>query len=87
MSDTERLWLVEREYGDESLVELVYATPDGSARVVKHLSAQLLRSKDVTAAIDADPERLSPVGDEESRDRYAAEADRVRSEHDPDDAL
>jgi len=87
MSDAERLWLVEREYGDESLVELVYATPDGSARVVKHLSAQLLRSKDVTAAIDADPERLSSVEDEATRDRYAAEADRVRERHAPDDVV
>jgi len=87
MPDTERLWLVAREYGDESLVELVYATPDGSRCVVKHLSAQLLRSKEITAAIDADRDRLSPVGDEETRTHYASEVERVRERNDPDDVV
>jgi len=87
MSETERLWLVKREYGDESLVELVYATPDGSACVVKHLSLQLLRSKEITAAIDVDPDRLSPVGDETTREHYADEVDRIRSRNDPDDVV
>ncbi len=87
MSETERLWLVKREYGDESLVELVYATPDGSARVVKHLSLQLLRSKEITAAIDVDADRLDPVGDDATREHYADEVDRVRSKNGPDDVV
>ena len=87
MSDTERLWLVTREYGDESLVELVYATPDGAHCVVKHLSAQLLRSKEITAAIDVDTERLDPVGDGDTRERYVEEVERVRERYDPDEAL
>ncbi len=87
MPDTERLWLVEREYDDESLVELVYATPDGSGCVVKHLSVQLLRSKEITAAIDADPDRVDPVGDEATRERYASEVERVSEHNDPDDVL
>ncbi|MFQ3285609.1 MAG: hypothetical protein ACI9TI_002441 [Natronomonas sp.] len=87
MSDTERLWLVTREYGDESLVELVYATPDGARCVVKHLSAQLLRSKEITAAIDVEPGRLDPVGDKDTREHYADEVERVRERHDPDETL
>ncbi|CAI48633.1 uncharacterized protein NP_1084A [Natronomonas pharaonis DSM 2160] len=87
MTDTERLWLVEREYGDESLVELVYATPDGSRCRVKHLSVQLLRKKDVTAAIEVDPEKLDAVRDEATQQRYAEEVQRVRENHDPDETV
>ncbi len=87
MAETERLWLVEREYGDESLVELVYATPDGAHCVVKHFSIQLLRSKEITAAIDVETENLETVGDEATRERYATEVERVRTSHDPDETL
>jgi hypothetical protein len=87
MADTERLWLVAREYGDESLVELVYATPDGAHCVVKHFSAQLLRAKEITAAIEVAPDRLESVGDPDTRQRYAAEVDRVRDRHDPEEVL
>lgn len=87
MAETERLWLVEREYGDESLVELVYASPDGAHCVVKHFSVQLLRSKEITAAIEVAPERLETVGDEATQRRYAAEVERVREQNDPDDVL
>ncbi|WP_181691511.1 hypothetical protein [Natronomonas sp. LN261] len=87
MSDTERLWLVKREYDDESLVELVYATPDGAHCVVKHFSAQLLRSKEITAAIDVDADRVDPVGDETTREHYASEVERVREQNDPDEII
>lgn len=87
MADTERLWLVKRDYGDEALVELVYATPDGSRCLVKHLSMQLLRSKEITASIEVEPEDVEAVGDEETRERYATEAERVRESHDPDEVV
>ena len=87
MADTERLWLVERDYGDESLVELVYATPDGSQCVVKHFSVQLLRSKEITAAIDVDREKLETVGNEATRERYAAEVERVREQYGADEVI
>ena len=87
MSDTERLWLAHREYGDESLVELVYASPDGSRRLVKHFSVQLLRSKEITAAIDVDPEKVGTVEDEATRQRYATEVERVRESHAPDETV
>lgn len=87
MSDTERLWLAHREYGDESLVELVYASPDGSRRLVKHFSAQLLRSKEITAAIDADSEKVGTVEDEATQQQYSAEVERVRKSHAPDETV
>jgi hypothetical protein len=87
MSDTERLWLVKREYGDESLVELVYATPDGHGCVVKHFSVQLLRSKEITAAIEVDAGDVEAVGDAATRERYAEEVTRVRESHDPDEVI
>lgn len=87
MADTERLWLVERDYGDESLVEIVYATPDGTHCVVKHFSVQLLRAKEITAAIDVAPEKLESVGNEATRERYAAEVERVRERHEPDEVI
>lgn len=87
MTDDVRLWLAKREYGDESLVELVYATPEGDRCLVKHLSVQLLRNRDVTAAIDADPEKVDEVRDEETRERYAEAVARVRERHDPDEVV
>jgi len=87
MSDTERLWLVERDYGDEALVELVYASPDGSRCLVKHLSVQLLRSKEVTAAIEVERDEIETVGNEETRERYAKEVERVRESHEHDEVI
>lgn len=87
MSETERLWLAHREYDDESLVELVYASPDGSRRLVKHFSVQLLRSKEITAAIEADSEKIGTVGDPELRERYASEVERTRETYAPDETI
>lgn len=87
MSETVRCWLVEREYEHESMVTLVYATRDGERYVTQQRSTALLRKKPVTAAIDADPERLEAVPDEATRERYAAEAARVADANDPDDRL
>ena len=87
MSDTERLWLAHREYGDESLVELVYASADGSRCLVKQFSPMLLRSKEITAAVDVDPEKVGTVEAEATRRRYAKEVERVMETHDPDDRI
>jgi len=85
MTDTVRCWLVERSsFGDERMVTLVYATPDGTRHLTKQLSPTLLRRKRVTAAVDVDPERLEPVTGADERERYAAEAERMAERHDPD---
>jgi hypothetical protein len=87
MPDTERLWLVERTYTDRDLVVLVYATPDGSRRLRKELSSTMLGRTTVTAAIEAGSDDLEAVDDEETRDRYATEVERVRAKNDPDDPI
>lgn len=84
--ETVRCWLVERDVFDEDLVTLVYATPDGSRHVTQQRSSALLMKKQVTAAIDVEPDRLEPVGAAE-RDRYAREAARMADRHDPDDPV
>jgi len=86
-SDTVRVWLVERDYGDRNLVTLTYATPDGERELRRELSAAVLRRSSVTAARDVDPDRLDTVDDGDRRERYAHEAERVRERNDPDDAI
>ena len=87
MTETERCWLVERDYFDEDLVTLVYATPDGSRHLTQQLSTALLGKKPPTAAKDVETDRLEPVADEETRERYATEAERMATQHDPDDRV
>ncbi|MFD1513814.1 hypothetical protein [Halomarina rubra] len=86
-SETVRVWLVERDYDDRNLVTLVYATPDGERFQRHERSAHLLSRQGVTAATEADPSDLEATDDEATRDRYAAEVERVRERHDPDDQL
>lgn len=84
-AETVRCWLVERSsYGDERMVTLIYATPDGERHLTKQFSPNLLRRKRITAATDVDPEKLEPVTDAETRERYATEAERMAERHDPD---
>jgi len=85
--DDERLWLVERTYTDKGLVSLVYATTDGERYLQKQRSMNMLNHVDVTAAVEADPDSLDAVEDDETREQYAGEATRMADEHDPDDAV
>jgi hypothetical protein len=80
-----RCWLVEREFDDKGMVRLVYATPDGSRRLLRERSAAQLGRYEVTAATDVDEERLEPVEETDRRERYAGEADRMADRHDPGD--
>ena len=88
MTDTVRCWLVDRgSFGDERMVTLVYAPTDGERHLTKQLSTNLLMRKRVTAAVDVEPDRLASVTDEETRERYAAEARRMAESHDPDEEV
>ncbi|MDH5018780.1 hypothetical protein [Halobacterium rubrum] len=84
MSDTERVWLVFREYTDKGLLSLTYATPDGE---YVHHKQRSLNAGDPTAAIDVDADDLDPVEDAEDVERYGHEAARMAEEHDPDDTV
>lgn len=87
MADEERLWLVERTYGDKGLVTLVYATVDGECHLRMQRSTTMLRREPVTAAVDAAADRLRPVEEDADRERYAVEAGRMAERHEPDDAV
>jgi hypothetical protein len=82
-----RCWLVERDYDDKGLVRLVYATPDGERAITIEKAAAALDRGDVTAARTVAGDKLQPVDDEQRRERYVTEVERVRERHDPDDEL
>ena len=86
-----RVWLVERTYGDDeqNLIILTYATPDGeqSFRKERALTSFTGDERGTKAALDVSPTNLSRVDDGETRERYAAEAERMAAEHDPEDSI
>ncbi|MFC4360119.1 hypothetical protein ACFO0N_19390 [Halobium salinum] len=89
-TETKRVWLVERTYSDDeqNIVILVYATPDGSRYLRKERALTSFGDRrDTTAAVDADEDSLGAVEDTDERERYAAEARRMRAEHDPNDLI
>jgi len=92
-SDEERIqvWLVERTYSDDeqNLIILTYATPDGTRdyRKERALTSFTGDSRETTAAVAVSPSNLGTVTDPETRERYAAEASRMRERHDPDDSI
>lgn len=84
--DAVRCWLVEREFWDEDVVTLVYATPDGERHHTRQLSAELLSRVEVTAAVDLPPADLEPTPESDRR-RYAEQARSVRGEREPDETI
>jgi hypothetical protein len=87
--DTVRVWLVERTYSDDeqNLIILTYATPDGDRYFRKERALTSFTDvRDTTAAVEAPPENLG-VTDEDRREAYAAEAERMAAKHDPDDVI
>ena len=85
-ADTVQTWLVERSYDDRGLVTLVYATPDGERYVRREVAMNVLRRSPATAAAEIEADTLEPTPESE-RERYAAEADRVRENNAPDDEI
>jgi hypothetical protein len=89
-SEETRVWLVERTYSDDeqNIIILVYATPDGSRYYRKERAlVSFSDRRDTTAAVDVSADSLGTVDDAETRERYAAEVERVRARYDPDDAV
>jgi hypothetical protein len=88
---TERVWMVSRTFSADSphILVIVYATPDGERYLQKERAYNRFggNAPEVTAAIEADPEELAPVDDDETRERYRNEAERMRERHDPDNAV
>lgn len=80
-------WLVERSYDDRNLVTVVYATPDGERAQTRELSATMLQRSPATAAKEIPVDRLEPVEDADTRERYREEAARMRERRDPDEEV
>jgi len=88
--DGVRVWLVERTYSDDeqNLIILTYATPDGERYYRKERALTSFTDvRDTTAAVDADPDNLGAVDDDDLQEQYAAEAQRMQDVHDPDGVI
>jgi hypothetical protein len=85
------VWLVERTYSDDeqNLIILTYATPDGERyfRKERALTSFTGAARETTAAVDVDPGNLGSVDDDALREQYAAEARRMKEDHDPSDTI
>ena len=84
--------MVERTYSEDSpnILVIVYATPDGERYLQKEWAYNRYGAggaPTVTAAVDVPDDRPKPVMEEERRDRYASEAQRMAERHDPDDPV
>ena len=86
-----QVWLVERTYSDDeqNLIILTYATPDGERdfRKERALTSFTGDRRGTTAALTVDEDNLGHVADDETRERYATEVDRMRERYDPDDQV
>ncbi|MFC7018453.1 MULTISPECIES: hypothetical protein [Haloarcula] len=90
-AETEQVWMVERTFSADSphILVIVYATRDGTRYLQKERAFNRFggNAPEVTAAIEASPEELRPVETAARQERYATEAERMRTRHDPDDAV
>ena len=84
-----RLWLVERSFDTRNTVTITYASRDGEHVYRMQATLDRLGRNPATAAVDrdADDETVERVTDEGRREQYAAEADRMAANHDPDDEV
>ncbi len=91
MTDTVRVWLVERTYSDDeqNLIILTYATPNGNRAFRKERALTSLAGdrRETPVSLDVDPSNLGSVDDVETIERYAAEVDRTRKQYGPDGTL
>lgn len=91
MSETERVWLVERTYSDDeqNLIILTYATPDGSRsfRKERALTSFTGPARETTVSLAVPSDDLSEVSDADRRKWYASEASRMADEYDPDETI
>jgi len=90
MSDSVRVWLVERTYSDDeqNLIILTYATTDGERDLRKERALTSFGDhRETRVSLEADPGNLGTVDDPETREQYAREATTMAEEHDPNDSL
>ncbi|MFB6121505.1 MAG: hypothetical protein ABEJ68_10360 [Halobacteriaceae archaeon] len=89
-SETVRVWLVERTYSDDeqNMIILTYATTEGDRYFRKERALTSFDDvRDTTAAVEVAPHNLGTVEEKTRREQYAAEAERMRGQHAPDDVI
>ena len=91
MTETRRVWLVERTYSDDeqNLIIITYATPDGSRdfRKERALTSFSGQPRATPVSLDVDVSNLGTVEDPDTRERYEAEATRMADKYDPGETL
>ena len=90
VDDPIRVWLVERTYSDDeqNLIIITYATTNGEQYYRKERALTSFTDvRDTTAAVNADSDNLGTVDDPDLRERYATEAQRIQTNHDPEDVI
>lgn len=85
-TETEQVWLVERDYTDGGMFTIVYASTDGERHLRRQLSKRMVVRGDVTAGKSVEVGRLDPSPDSE-RGRYAAEASRMAEKYQQEDTV
>lgn len=89
--ETVRVWLVERTYSDDelNLIILTYATPDGrhDFRKERALTSFSGPGRETKASLDVSRDNLGRVTDEETRERYVTEVERMRRTYEPNEAV
>lgn len=91
MTDCVRVWLVERTYSDDeqNIIILTYATPDGERDFRKERALPSFSGvgRETKVSLEVDTSNLGFVDDEEIRERYTNEVERVRERHESDDTV
>jgi hypothetical protein len=91
MTETRRVWLVERTYSDDeqNLIIITYATPDGRRDFRKERAITSFGGdpRATPVSIEVDAGNLGVVEDPETRERYAAEVERMADDHEPGETL
>lgn len=86
MSEPRRLWLVDRSFDDGRIITVTYATMEGDATLTKQYNLPSI-SDGVPVSLEAQSDELTHIEDEKQRTMYRDEAERVRSQHTPDDRV
>ena len=87
-----RVWMVERTYSADSpnILVITYASSDGTQSYQKEWAFNRYGASDVpevTAAIQVDRDQLVEVAEDQTRKRYAGEAERMAQRHAPDEPV
>lgn len=84
--ETVQCWLVKRDFWDEDLITLVYATEDGQLHHQRQLSGAMLYEIEVTAGKRFQRSELEPTPPDDQQ-QYKQEATRMAQQHDPADTV